>query len=85
MIEFAIKSEGKHQAILSAAHLTACASLGYLFCNSFLNYFKKFSCNNGLLPSAYDYYEQDGLVTGGEYGSGQGCWPYLFPVGYPLI
>ncbi|XP_064596982.1 cathepsin B-like [Liolophura sinensis] len=35
-----------------------------------------FGCNGGFLSAAWEYFEKDGLVTGGQYDSHQGCRPY---------
>lgn len=36
-------------------------------------------CDGGFPEAAWDYFKSTGIVTGGEYGSGQGCQPYLIP------
>ena len=33
-------------------------------------------CNGGFPSSAWDYWQQTGIVTGGDYDSNQGCYPY---------
>jgi cathepsin B len=35
-------------------------------------------CQGGYPDSAWDYYQQTGLVSGGDYG-GEGCLPYFLP------
>jgi len=37
-----------------------------------------FGCNGGFPPSAWEYYVETGLVTGGQHGSDSGCQPYSF-------
>ncbi|KAK3087280.1 hypothetical protein FSP39_004004 [Pinctada imbricata] len=59
-----IKSNGQQNAHISAEDLTSC-------CRSCGN-----GCNGGFLSGAWDYYKRDGLVTGGQYNSHQGCQPY---------
>lgn len=59
-----IQSQGKVNAHLSAEDLTSCCrSCGM-------------GCNGGMVGSAWRYWEETGLVTGGQYGSNQGCQPY---------
>lgn len=54
-------------AHISAEHLmTCCRSCGD-------------GCDGGYPGAAWDYFKSDGLVTGGQYDSGQGCQPYLIP------
>ncbi|KAI6176708.1 putative Cysteine proteinase [Aphelenchoides bicaudatus] len=60
-----IKSDGKKQAFISAAHAIGCAFGD--------------GCDGGFPESVYGLYHTDGLVTGGDYNSKQGCWPYPFP------
>ncbi|KAL3314463.1 hypothetical protein Ciccas_006919 [Cichlidogyrus casuarinus] len=36
-------------------------------------------CEGGDPYSAFHYWMHEGIVTGGDYGSEQGCWPYPFP------
>ncbi|CAL1543735.1 unnamed protein product [Lymnaea stagnalis] len=36
-------------------------------------------CNGGYPASAWEYYRQTGIVSGGPYNSSQGCQPYLIP------
>ncbi|CAK9294026.1 unnamed protein product [Gordionus sp. m RMFG-2023] len=33
-------------------------------------------CEGGHIDDAWNYYQSNGLVTGGQYGSNQGCLPY---------
>ncbi|KAL5269842.1 hypothetical protein ACHWQZ_G003344 [Mnemiopsis leidyi] len=37
-----------------------------------------FGCNGGFPPSAWEYWVENGLVTGGQHGSNSGCQPYSF-------
>merc|ERR1719326_705052 len=37
-----------------------------------------FGCNGGFPPSAWQYFVEVGLVTGGQHGSDSGCQPYTF-------
>ena len=43
--------------------LTCCYTCGY-------------GCNGGLPDNAWEYWKQHGIVTGGKYGSDDGCQPY---------
>lgn len=36
-------------------------------------------CEGGYPSAAWNYFKSTGLVTGGQYDSGQGCQPYLIP------
>jgi cathepsin B len=60
-----IASNGEKNPILSAAHLSACDK-------------KDGGCHGGLLTTAYDFYQQEGIVTGGDFNSNQGCWPFPY-------
>lgn len=61
-----IHSGGKVNAHLSAEDLlTCCSSCGM-------------GCNGGFPPAAWQYYKHTGIVTGGQYGSHQGCQTYHF-------
>ncbi|ESN95021.1 hypothetical protein HELRODRAFT_186015 [Helobdella robusta] len=59
-----IASGGKVNAHISAEDLLTCCST----CGM--------GCNGGYPPAAWGYYKKIGLVTGGQYGSEQGCRPY---------
>jgi len=61
-----IHSSGKVQVNVSAEDLLSCCSE----CG--------FGCNGGFPPSAWSYWVETGLVTGGQHGSGSGCQPYSF-------
>jgi len=36
-------------------------------------------CNGGFPEAAWEFFEERGLVTGGQYGTKQGCRPYSIP------
>ncbi|CAF5225742.1 unnamed protein product, partial [Rotaria magnacalcarata] len=38
-----------------------------------------FGCDGGFPQSAWSYFKSDGLVTGGNYNTKQGCEPYSIP------
>lgn len=38
-----------------------------------------FGCDGGFPQSAWEYYKEVGLVTGGNYNTKQGCEPYTIP------
>ncbi|XP_003388842.1 PREDICTED: cathepsin B-like [Amphimedon queenslandica] len=52
---------------ISAENLMTCCK----FCGN--------GCAGGFLQQAWEYWVKDGLVTGGQYGSDEGCQPYLIP------
>jgi cathepsin B len=61
-----IASKGKVNAHISAEDLlTCCTSCGM-------------GCNGGFPPAAWEYFRDTGIVTGGQYGTHQGCRPYSF-------
>lgn len=59
-----IASKGNVHAEISAEDLLSCCQT----CG--------FGCNGGFPESAWSFYQKTGLVTGGLYGSHQGCRPY---------
>lgn len=62
-----INSNGTENAHLSADNLVACCHL----CG--------FGCHGGFPGAAWSYWVRDGIVSGGNYGSDQGCQPYEIP------
>ncbi|KAL5013652.1 hypothetical protein ScPMuIL_007922 [Solemya velum] len=59
-----ISSKQQKQVHISAENLNSC-------CDSCGN-----GCGGGFPSAAWDYFVQIGLVTGGQYGTKQGCQPY---------
>uniref|UniRef100_V5H1J6 Putative cathepsin b-like cysteine protease form 1 n=1 Tax=Ixodes ricinus TaxID=34613 RepID=V5H1J6_IXORI len=59
-----IHSEGKIQVDISAEDLLDC-------CDSCGD-----GCNGGFPPAAWEYWKESGLVSGGLYGTPDGCKPY---------
>jgi len=59
-----IQNNGTKHAYLSAEDPASCCTS----CGD--------GCNGGDPGSAWDYFQQSGIVTGGPYNSGQGCFPY---------
>lgn len=59
-----IKSKGKKIVHLSAEHVNDCISGG---------------CNGGYTQLAFEFFRTNGVVTGGNYGSNEGCQAYQFP------
>jgi len=59
-----IVSQGAKNAHISAEDLLSCCSE----CG--------FGCDGGFPEAAWAYYKSDGLVTGGNYNTKQGCEPY---------
>nr|XP_045614632.1 cathepsin B-like [Procambarus clarkii] len=62
-----IHSKGKENFHFSAEDLVSCCH----FCG--------FGCNGGFPGSAFKYWVNIGLVSGGAYNSSQGCQPYEIP------
>lgn len=64
---FCIHSGGKDNYHVSAENLmTCCSSCGD-------------GCNGGFPGAAWEYFKDNGIVTGGQYNSSQGCQPYKIP------
>ncbi|XP_072042213.1 cathepsin B-like [Amphiura filiformis] len=64
---YCIHSKGVKQPHISAEDLLSCCeSCGM-------------GCNGGFLMSAWEYWKNTGLVTGGQYNSKEGCQPYEIP------
>ncbi|XP_002120307.4 cathepsin B [Ciona intestinalis] len=62
---YCIHSNGKIQVEISAEDLLSCCGFE---CGD--------GCNGGFPGSAWKYWNSEGLVTGGLYGSKKGCLPY---------
>ncbi|XP_049525662.1 cathepsin B isoform X3 [Dermacentor silvarum] len=62
-----IHTEGKVQVNVSAEDLLTCCDS----CGS--------GCNGGYPAAAWQFYKDEGIVTGGLYGTEDGCQPYYFP------
>jgi len=62
-----IASQGKTQAHLSAEDMNSCCAM----CGM--------GCNGGYPSAAWSYWQRTGVVTGGNYNSSQGCYPYSIP------
>lgn len=62
-----IASQGAQTPHISAQDLmTCCITCGM-------------GCNGGYPAAAWQYWNNQGIVTGGQYGSNQGCQPYSLP------
>lgn len=59
-----IKSKGQTQVHISAEDLMTCCTA----CGN--------GCDGGFPGSAWEYYKNTGIVTGGQWNSKQGCQPY---------
>ncbi|ESO83137.1 hypothetical protein LOTGIDRAFT_197490 [Lottia gigantea] len=59
-----ISSNGTKNRHISAENLMTCCHL----CG--------FGCNGGFPAAAWDFFKTEGIVTGGQYNSHQGCQPY---------
>jgi cathepsin B len=60
-----IASNGKKNLHLSAAHLAGCDKANN-------------NCHGGDMQKAYEYYQNEGIVTGGDWNANDGCWPYPY-------
>lgn len=63
-----IHSAGKEVVEVSADDLLSCCGLR---CG--------FGCSGGIPESAWKYWAREGIVSGGLYGSHEGCRPYEIP------
>ncbi|XP_077990210.1 cathepsin B-like [Glandiceps talaboti] len=63
-----INSSGKVNLHVSAEDLLCCCGFQ---CGD--------GCNGGFPSAAWEYWVNTGLVTGGQYGTNQGCQPYSLP------
>lgn len=59
-----IHSKGSKNIHLSAQDVTSCCHLGDM------------GCNGGIPETAYTYYKNTGVVSGGQYGDKTGCFAY---------
>jgi len=59
-----IHSKGKQHAHVSSENLLSCC------------YSCGFGCNGGFPGAAWSYWKRKGLVSGGQYGTKDGCQPY---------
>lgn len=62
-----IKSNGTKQFHFSAEDLMACCEM----CGN--------GCNGGYPAEAFSYWRENGIVSGGQYNTKQGCQPYEIP------
>ncbi|MCI3325462.1 cathepsin B family protein [Escherichia coli] len=62
-----IKSNGTVNAHISAEDLLTCCRT----CGD--------GCDGGFPAAAWQYFVRDGIVTGGQYNTHEGCQPYLIP------
>jgi len=60
-----IHSQGQQHVHVSSENLLSCC------------YSCGFGCNGGFPGAAWSYWSRKGLVSGGQYGSNQGCQPYI--------
>lgn len=67
-----IKSEGDFTTELSAQDTASC-------CNLFGGCFGSQGCDGGQPAEAWQYFQRTGVVTGGDYGTKEGCFPYALP------
>lgn len=56
-----IHSKDKKQVHISAQHLTSCIDMG---------------CKGGWPKKAFEFFRKNGVVSGGNYGSNEGCQAY---------
>merc|ERR1712188_219463 len=62
-----IASKGASKPHISAEDLLSCCHM----CGM--------GCNGGYPEAAWSYYKNEGIVTGGQYGTKEGCQPYALP------
>jgi len=62
---YCIANNGSKQFHFSAEDLMSC-------CKECGN-----GCNGGMLGSSWEYWKEEGIVSGGNYNTKQGCQPYL--------
>lgn len=62
-----IASKGNSNAHISAEDLVDCC----ITCG--------FGCNGGFPEAAWEHFAKTGLVTGGNFNTGEGCEPYTIP------
>lgn len=60
-----IHSNATNNAYIAAEDVVSCCGFG---CGM--------GCDGGYPQSAWSYWQSTGIVTGGDYNSGQGCYPY---------
>uniref|UniRef100_A0A8D8VCC3 Cathepsin B-like cysteine proteinase 6 n=1 Tax=Cacopsylla melanoneura TaxID=428564 RepID=A0A8D8VCC3_9HEMI len=72
-----IQSNGTSKPILSPQHLIcSCTNCTR---ENFLKEQAMQICRGGDSESAWEYWKQSGLVSGGDYGTNESCLPYLSP------
>lgn len=59
-----------YQTLLSTTDTTGCCS--------FFNCFSQ-GCNGGQIGTPWKWFENTGVVTGGDFGDKSTCEPYLLP------
>lgn len=64
---YCIKTGGKDTVLLSVADTTACC--GFLNCFSM-------GCNGGQVGTPWRFFDHAGVVTGGDFGDKDTCYPY---------
>jgi len=62
-----IHSNGSKKVHISSQDVTSCCHLGDM------------GCNGGIPETAYAYYKNTGVVSGGQYGDESGCFAYELP------
>lgn len=65
-----IKTKGSFNTLLSIADTAGCC--GFFSCLSF-------GCAGGHISSAWDWFKKTGVVTGGDFGDKNSCYPYTMP------
>lgn len=65
-----IKTNGEFKTLLSTADTTACC--GALNCRSF-------GCNGGQVATPWNWFSKTGVVSGGDFGDKDTCYPYTMP------
>jgi len=70
-----IQTGGKKQPVISVEDLMTCCT----------ECVPQSGCKGGYLDQAMDYWENTGIVTGGNYDSDRGCQPYEIAPGAPPV
>lgn len=75
-----IASKGKKQLIISVEDLLSCCKNCGSGWGSLVLLSKLFSCQGSANPiTPFEHWKHEGIVSGGAYGSKEGCKPYSFP------
>jgi len=65
-----IQTNGSFQELLSVSDTTACCDGSQCF---------SFGCNGGQVGTPWAWFKRTGVVSGGDYGTGEYCYDYTMP------